>query len=196
MPMLSGNSITEVIRQRRSIFPKDYSGESVDAEHIELMLENAHWAPNHGRTEPWHFVVLHSEDARKTFGEAHAQLYQMETPTEDFKQDKFEKLRRRPLECACLIMICMKRGSNPKIPEIEEIEAVACAVQNMHLTATGLGIGAYWSTGGMVYHDGMKKLLDLGEEDKCLGMMMIGMPGRGWPEGRRNSEWRDHVEWK
>ena len=37
----------------------------------------------------------------------------------------------------------MKRGDNPKIPEIEEISSVACAIQNICLTATAYGIGSF-----------------------------------------------------
>jgi hypothetical protein len=42
----------------------------------------------------------------------------------------------------------MKRSRLPKIPAIEEIEPVACAVQNILLGATALNIASFWSTGG------------------------------------------------
>ncbi|MEZ4684680.1 MAG: hypothetical protein R3B47_00980 [Bacteroidia bacterium] len=65
----------------------------------------------------------------------------------------------------------MKRGANAKIPVIEEVEAVACAVQNMYLTTFALGLAGYWSSGGMTYHPAMKELFHLGEEDQCLGFL-------------------------
>ena len=43
----------------------------------------------------------------------------------------------------------MKRQAKPnkRLPEWEEICAVACAVQNMHLMATSMNhIGAFWSS--------------------------------------------------
>lgn len=47
-----------LIRSRRSIFPKHMTGETVPQDSITAMLEAANWAPTHGRTEPWRFVVL------------------------------------------------------------------------------------------------------------------------------------------
>jgi len=34
------------------------TGATVSQENIIAMLEAANWAPTHGRTEPWRFVVL------------------------------------------------------------------------------------------------------------------------------------------
>lgn len=34
------------------------TGATVSHENIIAMLEAANWAPTHGRTEPWRFVVL------------------------------------------------------------------------------------------------------------------------------------------
>lgn len=50
-----------------------------------------------------------------------------------------------------MIAICMSRQPKPKkvMPLWEELAAVACAVQNMHLMATSLGVAAYWSS----WHD-------------------------------------------
>ena len=42
-----------------------------------------------------------------------------------------------------VIVIGMKRQPSGKISELDEIQAVACAVQNMHLTATAHGLGGY-----------------------------------------------------
>ena len=42
----------ELIRTRRSIFPKDYDAEAepVPKEQLEMILEAANWAPTHGKT--------------------------------------------------------------------------------------------------------------------------------------------------
>ena len=45
-------------------------------------------------------------------------------------------------------MLNERSKSSSHCDQVEEIEAVACAVQNMHLTATARGLGAYWSTSG------------------------------------------------
>ncbi len=39
--------VDQLIRQRRSVYPKDYTGEIVSDKIISQILENANWAPNH-----------------------------------------------------------------------------------------------------------------------------------------------------
>jgi len=56
-----------VIKARRSIFPKDYTGELVQRAHLETMLEASNWAPTHGKTEPWRFVVLEKDGIGRFF---------------------------------------------------------------------------------------------------------------------------------
>jgi len=195
-PSFDSEEVNRLLRQRRSLFPKNFSGEIVERELVEQILINAHFAPNHGRTEPWHLIVM-SGAALSKFGKAHAALYKAETAEESFNQRKFDKLEKRPTECSHVIAICMKPGTNPKIPLIEEIEAVACAVQNMYLTTTALGLAGYWSSGGMTYHEGMKKILGLGENDQCLGFFMLGKPKpeMSYPDHNRKTEWHEKVEW-
>ena len=67
----------------------------------------------------------------------------------------------------------MKR-SNEKIPAMEELAAVSCAVQNILLGAQALDIATLWSTGGMVLHSAMKNHFQLNEQDHILGILFLG----------------------
>ena len=58
----------------------------------------------------------------------------------------------------------MKRHADKNIPEFEEIAAVACAVQNMHLTAAAYNVGCYWTTGGVTNNEAAKPFFGL---DAC-----------------------------
>ena len=47
---------------RSSVFCKDMRpGRALDPAALGLLLEAASWAPSHGRTDPWHFVVFQSQ---------------------------------------------------------------------------------------------------------------------------------------
>ncbi len=47
---------------RSSVFCKDMQpGRALDPAALGLLLEAASWAPSHGRTDPWHFVVFQSQ---------------------------------------------------------------------------------------------------------------------------------------
>lgn len=196
-PKFDIKTVNQLIQQRRSIFTVDFSDEPVTQAEVEQILANAHWAPTHGRTEPWHFLVFSGAGLVK-FGEDHGEMYKTHTPPEEYVEVKYQKLRKRPTECSHVIAICMKRGDRAGIPVIEETNAVACAVQNMYLTTFALGLAGYWSSGGMTYHPAMKDYLNLGPDDLCLGFFMLGRPKdtERYPKGMRKVSWEEKVEWR
>lgn len=187
--------ITEIIRRRRSIYPSQYGGQIVDRYVIELMLENAHWAPSHARTEPWRFTVYTGEGL-KQLAEFQSELYrQLSSQSGDYDEKKYYKLSQKPLQCSHVIAIGMQRDPKRRVPEIEEIEATACAVQNMQLTATAHGIGCYWGSGGITYWEEAKPFFGLGPEDNLLGFLYVGhLKTDHWPEGQRG-DIREKVAW-
>lgn len=165
--------INELIRNRRSVFPDQFDeGKQVPDEIIKNILVNATWAPNHGRHEPWLFTVFTGEGL-KTFANFQSSLYKSEAG-DSFSEATFKKLQQQPLKASHIISLGMKRGANRRIPEIEDIEAVACAVQNIYLTVSAYGLGGYWTTGGITYKETAKAFFGLGDEDKLLGFFYIG----------------------
>jgi nitroreductase len=146
------SEINELIRSRRTIYPEQFSDRKVHKEQIELLLNNAQWAPTHGNTQPWRFQVF-MEEGRKKLSTFLGQTYLELTPEDQHNDAKLVKMLRRPLLSSAVIAVCMKRQESEKIPEIEEIEAVACAVQNLHLSCTAYGLGGFWSTPKLIYSE-------------------------------------------
>lgn len=179
------SEVTEVIQNRRTIYPEQYSDRKVHREIIEKLLNNAIWAPSHGMTQPWRFRV-YTEDSLNDLSTFLSEAYRTFSK-ENFDPGKFEKIKNRPLISSAVIVVNMKRDSREKIPEIEELEAIACAIQNMHLTATAYGIGAFWATPKFIYTDIVNEFFELGEKDKCVGIFYLGYPKPeiGWPKGQR-----------
>lgn len=175
-----------LIRRRRTIKPKDMSDKPVEPLHLATILENANWAPTHAMTEPWRFFIF-SGEGRQRLADFCQSLYKQITPEDQVRPEKLEKLGTQPLMAPIVIAIGMKRQAIEKIPEIEEVEAVACAVQNMHLTASALGMAGFWSTPPISYTDEMRSWLGLEDErDKCLGFFYLGWPrSEEWPESER-----------
>jgi nitroreductase len=178
------SEVTAIIQNRRSISPETYSTRKVHREIVEHVLNNARWAPSHALTQPWRFKV-YMKDGMKKLEDALPEMYRNQTPPEKFKEVKYEKLKARMQNMSVVVAICMQRDDEQRIPEIEEIEAVACAVQNMYLTCTAFGLGAFWSSPGFVYSDEMKTFLGLRPEDRCLGLFYMGYPTEDWPSGHR-----------
>lgn len=178
------SEITELIKSRRTIYPEQFSPRVVQRDQIERILNNAIWAPTHGNTQPWRFHVF-TDNARIKLADFLSDWYVKNTSDELFNPQKFQKLQTRPIQSSVVIAIVMERDSKEKILEIEEIEAVACAVQNMHLTCTAYGLGAFWSTPKSIYSREMNEFLEIGEKDKCLGLFYIGYPNSDWPNAHR-----------
>lgn len=178
------SEITELIRERRTIYPEQFSDRKVHKEQVELMLNNAQWAPTHGNTQPWRFKVF-MEEGRTQLSDFLGQTYLKLTPEENQKDAKLAKMITRPLKSSVVIAVCMERQESEKILEIEEIEAVACAIQNLHLTTTAYGLGGFWSTPKLIYTKEMNDFLKIGEKDKCLGLFYIGYPAIEWPKSHR-----------
>ncbi len=190
---MNPEAINELIRKRRSLYPQVFSDKQIPREVVEQLLENANWAPTHKLTQPWRFTVF-SGEGLKRLGQFQADLYKELTPETEFKQANYDKLLLKPTQCSHVIAIGMAR--NEIVPEIEEVEAVACAVQNMYLTATAYGIGAYWGSGGVTYKEEAKAFFGLGEKDKLLGFFFMGYPTIEWPEKGRRSDWQEKVTWE
>lgn len=160
-----------LIRQRRSIFPVTYNDQPIADSVIKEILENANWAPTHRRTEPWRFKVFRG-NARQRLSDYMATWYKHNTAPEKFSEAKYLKTKRKPLQSSCVIAICMQRDPKERVPEWEEIAAVACAVQNMWLTCSAYNIGCYWSSPqSMIEAD---DFLNLQPGERCLGVFYMG----------------------
>lgn len=184
-----------LIRRRRSIKPAQMSDRPVDPAILGNIIENANWAPTHGLTEPWRFKIFEGA-GREKLAAALERIYQETTPEEKFRPEKRDGFREKVLKAPVVICVCMKRQEIEKIPEIEEIEAVACSVHNMHLSASAIGMAAYWSSPDPIYTEPMREFLKLGPRDKCLGLFYLGWPAdeKSWPEGKRKPI-QDKLEW-
>ena len=167
------DQINWLMKNRRSVFANQFvKGKHIPDEIVMQLLENANWAPTHKKTEPWRFTIFTGEGLKK-LAEFQSSLYK-KTRGEQFKQAVYEKLLATPLLCSHIISIGMKRSTEVSIPEMEEIAAVACAVQNLYLSTVAYGLGGYWTTGGITFDEEAKEFFGLRREDKLLGFFYLG----------------------
>jgi nitroreductase len=184
-------AIATTIQNRRTIKPAVMNGHKIPNGHIAAILELADWAPTHGYTEPWRFVVY---ETPAEFCAAHANIYRENTGDEDFNDGVFNNLLHQGDKASHVIIATMKRGNLPKIPVFEEMAATACAVQNLLLGATALNIASYWGTGGMALKPAMKQFLQLGEDDSVMGILYFGYADEH-PAGKRTVPLEDKITW-
>ena len=182
--------ITDIIRNRRAVFPAQYNEQSITKEEISTILEAANWAPTHRRTEPWRFKVFHGE-SQNELGMFMAETYKK--TTEKFSEFTYEKMIQNPVKAGCVIAICMQRDPKESIPEWEEIASTAMAVQNMWLTASAMKIGSYWSSPSAKDH--LAEFIALAPGERCLGFFYLGKYDGELTEGTRKTFIEEKTVW-
>lgn len=191
--MVNSNELKELLKTRRSVFPNMYNDKPIEKEVLVEILENANWAPTHAKTEPWRFKVFQGV-ALQQLSDYMGSWYEQNIPTEKYSKIKHKKVVNRPLQSQCVIAICMERDEKERIPEWEEVAAVACAVQNMWLTCTTKGIGSYWSSPRAITQDA-GDFLKLKEGERCLGLFYMGYYDTSIPLKGERTPIEDKVEW-
>ena len=182
----------DALLSRRSA--KTLTDPGPDAGALELLLESAARAPDHGRLRPWRFIVIRGS-ARERLGELMAdQLVRVQpTASAESLQRERQKAWRAPL----IIVVAAVCNTSARIPVIEQILSAAAAAQNMMLAAGALGFGAMWKTGGAAYDDRVKVALGLDANDAIVGFLYLGTaPADAVPPPVR-TPWQDRVSyWK
>ncbi len=153
------------------------TGERPTREQIERILEAATHAPNHHKVEPWRFFVLGGK-TRVELGEImRASLAaRMEETTSDKARALLDKERNKPLRSPIVIVVAAEHPTQPKVLDIENVEAVAAAVENMLLTIEEMGLAAQWRTGDAAYDPRVKQWLGLAPEDHIVAFLYLGYP--------------------
>lgn len=141
-------------------------------EHLSRILEAGQRAPDHGRLKPWRFIVLDGE-LRERFATAAAAAKRLRLPGMSDEQQAAE--RAKVLRSPALIVVgCAVQRQQTKVPEIEQVMAVAAAAQNLFLAAHALGYGVMWKTGAAAYDPGVKAAAGLLHDDHIVGIMHLG----------------------
>jgi nitroreductase len=168
--MNEATALKQIIEQRRSIVPKEYSGAPIPDEVLNEIMSSADFAPNHKRTKPWRFKTFRGA-AKTVFGEVLAAAYKDNTAPALFLEKKYIDITDKIAKSDTVLVIVVNFSG--LLPEWEEVAATAMAVQNMYLTCTAHKVGCYWSTPEMKDH--ISEFLGLEENQKCYGLFYMGM---------------------
>lgn len=161
-----------LMQARQTILPKRLAEPGPDAAQLDLILQAAAAAPDHGQLLPWRVVQV-PQAARgrlaEVFGAALAERDADATP-EQLAQAR-EKAHRSPL---LLLLIVDGLRGDPDIDLPERIVSAGCAVQNMLLMATALGYGSALTSGKALKSAGLRALFGLAPGEQALCFVSIG----------------------
>lgn len=164
--------LLEYLHKRRSVPIKDMAEPGPDAAQIADILRAAGRVPDHGKLNPWYFVVI-SGQARSDAGALLETLWRRREP--EAAPEKLKLERERFLR-APLVIAVISRIRESKNPVWEQILSAGAACQNLCLAANALGFGANWVTEWYAYDEGFRTDLGLDRRDHVAGFIYIGTP--------------------
>ncbi|MCT4556758.1 MAG: nitroreductase [Pelagimonas sp.] len=182
----------EFLLNRRSRPAKTLTGPAPDASRLLTLLTAAARTPDHGKLEPWRFIVL-SDDALIRLAQATRQRGQdlgMDQAACDKAAFSFEN---SPL---CVAVVEVQKDS-PKVPAVEQTYSAGAVCLALLNAALADGWGANWLS-GWVSHDRtfVSKNLGLDSHERIAGFIHIGTetaapPARPRPNINAITTWTD-----
>ena len=185
--------LNDIIKIRRATPPRFMAKKEVERKLILSLLENANWAPNHKNTEPWRFIVFQGESKLNLAKSVFSFLEEKSGEGQEVNMQKAVKFRDNLLHIPVVMAIVLQRDAAERIPEWEEVAAVSMAVQNMWLSATDLGLGAFWATPPFLTL--IHPFLELKPGQKLLGFFFVGHVSMEYPSPGRGPV-SEKVTWK
>lgn len=168
--------VTEAIQTRRSV--GRVTQDAIPDETVQRILESAVHAPNHKLTEPWEFHVF-SGRGRGELAKARAELAAIQAEEEGDDEEmipgRVSRERKKAFRAPVVIVVISKAGLG-EVESLENYAACCCAVQNMQLSAHGMGLASMWRTGPVAYHPYMHDFFGLDEGDHVVAHLYIGHP--------------------
>jgi len=138
---------------------------------IETMIRIASRVPDHGRLEPWRFI-LYRGDARIEVGKALVDLAEKrEGPlAENRRAQELSRFSRAPL----VIGVVSSPKEHQKIPQWEMFLSGGAAAMNLVLAANALGYGTNWITNWYSDSEEGRAVLGLAPHERVIGFIHIG----------------------
>jgi nitroreductase len=163
------NKIADALRERRTVH--EFKPQVPPLETITTAIELARWAPNHHRSEPWHFYLLDRNSADR-ISNLNAEILRAS------KGDKIAEIKRKRWSQMPGWLVVSCANSEDSLRAREDYAACACAVQNMSLYLWEAGIGMKWTTGAITRDP---RFFDIVGMD-FSAVSVVGLFWYGYPE--------------
>jgi len=140
-------------------------------EQLEIMLQAAARAPDHGSLKPYRFMVIQDQGLER-LGALFLQAGLVKDPEMDEAQRK--RLLNMPLRAPMILVAIAVKQEHPKVPEIEQVITAGCAAHAVIQTAFALDLGAMWRTGSITHDPMVREGLGIAENEDIVGFVYLG----------------------
>lgn len=157
---------------RRSVAPKDMTGEGPSGAELEQILTAGIRVPDHGKLGPWGIITF-DKPAQHAFGAIVAERFTQRMPDATPEQVALEAARpaRAPL-----MLVVIASPKEAKVPLWEQHLSAGAVCQNILNACHALGYGARWLTEWIAYDDAILAALGGKKGDRIAGYIYIGKP--------------------
>jgi nitroreductase len=180
-PLTPRPEVLEFLLTRRSRPAKTLTAPVPDRATVQTLLTAAARSPDHGKLEPWRFIVLERAANLRL-----AELTRKRGAEAGIDQEKLEKNARSFEDAHLVVAVVACPKPSDKVPEVEQLlsaGAVCLALVNAGLAA---GWGANWLTGWMAFDRGfLTEGLALSDREFVAGFIHLGTETAVPPERPR-----------
>ena len=180
----------EFLETRRSRPAKTLRGPAPSREELRHLLTVAARSPDHGKLEPWRFLVLEKPAMARLAATLPATGERL-----GIEPEKIDKAVADYATSELAVAIIASPVESPKIPEIEQTLSVGAVCMQLLNAALAAGWGANWLS-GWASHDRewREKHLGLASHEWIAGLIHIGTesttpPDRPRPDLDAKTEW-------
>jgi nitroreductase len=165
------SSLLSFLKSRKSASAKTMGGPGPSAGQLQDMLSIAVRVPDHGKLNPWRFVVFEGA-ARAEVGALFAKRFAELHPGYPAENVNFQNglFMRAPV----VIAVVSTAAEHVKIPVWEQQMSAAAVSFNLVLAAQAHGFDAQWQSDWVAYDDGAKAAMGITETERVAGLIYIG----------------------
>lgn len=173
--------VLEFLLSRRSRPAKTLTGPVPSHDEVMPMLQAAARTPDHGKLEPWRFLVLERKALDRLAGLTVARGTALGKDA-----DAIEKSRRQFADADLVVAVVSAPVASEKVPEVEQVLSAGAACLALLNAALASGWGANWLTGWMALDRAfLSEGLGLEVSEFVAGFIHIGTETRVPPERPR-----------
>jgi nitroreductase len=175
-------SPASLLATRRSGKPRDMVAPGPDAAQLHEILAAAMRVPDHGKLNPWRFVIIPAEH-RGDFAELITSAYRAENPQAG--PIELDPLKQFAEQAPVMVAVISSPVQHPKIPAWEQQLSSGAACMNLLTAAHATGFVGGWLTGWAAYSETVIESLGGKPGDRVAGFIFLGSPSRELEERPR-----------
>ncbi len=162
----------EFLLSRRSVPAKVMTGPVPDREELEVILTAAGRTPDHGKLEPWRFIVLQDNAFERFMAEIRKAGERQGRP-----EEQIQKPMPHYVNAKLAVVVVEQTDPSASVPVAEQVYSAGAVCLALTNAALASGWGANWLS-GWFSHDPVFRKDALGMEDneRIAGIIHIGTP--------------------